>query len=167
MSVRNSYRRRRRMGSRRAASLPIVDETSAGGLMLKVEQGEAFVALIARRNRNGEIEWCLPKGHLEEGETAQEAARREIFEETGIKGKIVAPLISIDYWFAGAGRRIHKVVHHYLLEATGGTITVANDPDQEAEAAAWIPLEEVSKILVYPNERRVVATALELLEIGD
>ena len=58
-------------------------------------------------------------------------------------------------------------MHHYLLEATGGTITVANDPDQEAEAAAWIPLEEVSKILVYPNERRVVATALELLEIGD
>ena len=153
------------MGSRRAASLPIVDETSAGGLMLKVEQRQAFVALIARRNRNGEIEWCLP--HLEEGETAQEAARREIFEETGIKGKIVAPLISIDYWFAGAGRRIHKVVHHYLLEATGGTITVDNDPDKEAEAAAWIPLEEVSKILVYPNERRVVATALELLEIGD
>ena len=107
MSVRNSYRRRRRMGSRRVASLPIVDETSAGGLMLKVEQGQAFVALIARRNRNGEIEWCLPKGHLEAGETAQEAARREIFEETGIKGKIVAPLISIDYWFAGAGRRIH------------------------------------------------------------
>lgn len=167
MSVRNSYRRRHRAKSRRAASLPIVDETSAGGLVVKVEDRQAFVALIARRNRNGNIEWCLPKGHLEPGETAQQAARREIFEETGIKGKVIAPLISIDYWFAGAGRRIHKVVHHYLLEATGGAITVDNDPDHEAEAAAWVPLDMVSKALVYPNERKVVATALELLEIED
>ena len=59
------------------------------------------------------------------------------------------------------------MVHHYLLEATGGAITVDNDPDHEAEAAAWVPLDMVSKVLVYPNERKVVATALELLEIED
>ena len=124
------------MGSRRVASLPIVDETSAGGLVVKVEDRQAFVALIARRNRNGNIAWCPPNGHLEPGDTAQQAPRREIFEETGIKGKVIAPLISIAYWFAGAGRRIHKVVHHSLFGATGGAITVDHDPDHEAEAAA-------------------------------
>lgn len=87
MSARNSYRRRRRAKSRRVASLPIVDETSAGGLVVKVEDRQAFVALIARRNRNGNIEWCLPKGHLEPGETAQEAARREILKKLESKEK--------------------------------------------------------------------------------
>ncbi|MDO5049028.1 MAG: NUDIX hydrolase [Actinomycetaceae bacterium] len=141
----------------------VVDETSAGGLVVKVENGKPYVAVIARRNRAGKIEWCLPKGHLEHGESAESAATREIAEETGILGNIVSPLASIDYWFSSGDRRVHKVVHHYLLEFVEGEITVENDPDQEAEDAAWFPLSEVSKRLAYPNERRVVAIALDLL----
>lgn len=160
---RATRRRHRSALHGRKRRLPIVGETSAGGLIIKVEDGVGYAALIARRNRYQEIEWCLPKGHVEKGESFHETARREIFEETGIEGEVVAPLATIDYWFSGAGRYVHKIVHHYLLQATGGNIGVENDPDHEAESAAWIPLDELEEKLVYPNERRVVAKAKALL----
>lgn len=141
----------------------MVDETSAGGLVVDVKDGRAFTAVIARRNRAGRIEWCLPKGHLEGEETAEQAAVREIAEETGIEGQVLRHLATIDYWFAGTDRRVHKVVHHYLLEATGGYLTVENDPDHEAEDVAWVALADVASRLAYPNERRVVATARDVL----
>ena len=140
-----------------------VDETSAGGVTIDVIGGRAFVAVIARRNRGGRLEWCLPKGHLEGEETAPEAAVREIYEETGIKSNVLRHLATIDYWFAGTDRRVHKVVHHYLLEAVGGFLTVENDPDHEAEDVAWLTLEEAGRRLAYPNERRVIATARDIL----
>ena len=143
--------------------LPVVDETSAGGLVVDVQDGMAYAAVIARRNRAGRLEWCLPKGHLEGAETAPEAAVREIFEETGISGRVLRHLATIDYWFAGTDRRVHKLVHHFLLEATGGELTTLNDPDQEAEDVAWVHLDDVASRLAYPNERRVVATARDVL----
>lgn len=153
---------RRRLPARRGP-LPVVDETSAGGLVVDVREGRAFTAVIARRNRAGRLEWCLPKGHLEGAETAPEAAVREIFEETGIHGRVLRHLATIDYWFAGTDRRVHKVVHHYLLEALGGTLSIENDPDHEAVDVAWVPMDEVTSRLAYPNERRVVSTAWDLL----
>lgn len=142
---------------------PVVDETSAGGLVIKVVKGVPYTAIIARRNRAGRREWCLPKGHLEAGESAVEAAVREIAEETGITGRVVMPLTTIDYWFSSYERRIHKVVHHFLLEYVRGEVTTAGDPDQEAEAAAWVALDELGQLLAYPNERRVVNAAISLL----
>jgi len=154
---------RPRPGAPRSTLLPIVDETSAGGLVVRVEDRQAFTAVIARRNRGGRLEWCLPKGHLEGAETPEEAAVREIAEETGITGRVLRHLATIDYWFSGDDRRVHKVVHHYLLEATSGELTTENDPDQEAEDVAWVSLTEVASRLAYPNERRVVATARDVL----
>lgn len=144
-------------------SLPIVNETSAGGVIISVQEGHAFVAVIARRNRGGRLEWCLPKGHLEGRETPAEAAVREVFEETGISGRVLKHLASIDYWFSGIDRRVHKVVHHFLLEALSGTLTTENDPDQEAEKVEWVRIDKVSPRLAYPNERRIIASAQELL----
>lgn len=161
---------RRRIGERpvhtSAANLPVSLETSAGGIVVDVVNGIPYAALIARRNRAGRIEWCLPKGHLEAGETAEQAALREVAEETGISGRIIRHLASIDYWFSGSDRRVHKVVHHYLMGYQSGTITVEHDPDQEAEDAAWMRLDTVAHRLAYPNERRIVQIALDLLYKG-
>lgn len=147
--------------------MPIVNETSAGGVIVAVRDGHAYVAVIARRNRGGRLEWVLPKGHLEGAETAEEAAVREIFEETGIFGRVLRHLASIDYWFSGHDRRVHKVVHHFLLEALSGAITVENDPDQEAEKAEWVRMDRVSARLAYPNERRIIGSTSQLLRGDD
>lgn len=139
--------------------LPAVEERSAGGIVVDVHEGVARIAVIARRNRAGRIEWCLPKGHLENDETLQQAAAREVEEETGIEGRVLTELGTIDYWFATDQRRIHKFVHHYLLEATGGHLTIENDPDHEAIDVAWLPLREAHEHLTFPNERRIARQA--------
>jgi len=143
-----------------------VEETSAGGLVVREADGVAQVALIARINRAGRLEWCLPKGHLEGEETPVEAAVREIAEETGIVGDPVRPLGTIDYWFTAEGRRIHKTVHHFLLRATGGRLGVEGDPDAEAVEAAWVPAPELERRLAFPNERRIARAAGDLLGDG-
>lgn len=151
---------RARQQSSAASQLPVVEETSAGGLVAAVIDGATRVAVIGRRNRAGRLEWCLPKGHLEGDETPEEAAVREIAEETGILGEIRGSLGVIDYWFSGDGRRVHKAVHHFLLEACSGVLTVEGDPDGEAEVVEWIALDALSDRLSYPNERRLAADVL-------
>lgn len=150
----------------RRKNLPISNETSAGGVVVRVQGGEAYVAVIARRNRGGRLEWCLPKGHLEGTETAEQAAVREVCEETGIYGRVLRHLASIDYWFSGETTRVHKVVHHFLIEALSGELTVENDPDHEAEDVAWVRIDLVGQRLAYANERKIVLAAYELLKPG-
>jgi len=136
-----------------------VDETSAGGLVVDTTHGCA--ALIGRLDRRGRLLWSLPKGHIEEGETAEQAAVREVEEETGIIAAVQAPLGSIDYWFVAEDRRIHKTVHHYLLSALGGELS---DADVEVTEVAWVPLAELDGRLAYADERRLVRRAAEILE---
>ncbi|MBF4994565.1 NUDIX hydrolase [Arthrobacter gandavensis] len=155
------------MGSSAAHSahtaLPTVEEVSAGGIVVKCTDPDLPVAIIARLNRGGRLEWCLPKGHPEDAENNEQAAVREIAEETGIDGRILTPLGSIDYWFTVSGHRVHKTVHHYLLEATGGELTIENDPDHEAVDVAWVPLAVLGRRLSFPNERRIADLAREVL----
>lgn len=136
-----------------------VEEVSAGGIVVDFARRERPAALIARVNRAGRLEWCLPKGHVEGSETAAETARREVFEETGIEGCVLSALGSVDYTFSVSGRRIHKVVHHFLLKAVGGELTVENDPDHEAVDAGWVPFDELLSRLSFANERRMVQSA--------
>lgn len=147
----------------RIRRLPTIEERSAGGVVVDVRNGHARIAVIARRNRAGRLEWCLPKGHTEGSETLRETAEREVAEETGIEGRVLIELGTIDYWFATTNHRIHKFVHHYLLEATGGELTIENDPDHEAVDVAWLPLEEAHRSLTFPNERRIARLAWERL----
>jgi ADP-ribose pyrophosphatase YjhB (NUDIX family) len=121
---------------------------------------DARAAVIGRHDRQGRLVWSLPKGHIEEGETAQDAAVREIAEETGIVGRVLAPLGTIDFWFVAEGRRIHKTVHHYLLLAQGGELS---DADIEVAEVAWVPLAELRDRLAYDDERALLVRVPELL----
>ena len=147
--------------------LPAVEERSAGGVVVDIHEGDARIAVIARRNRAGRLEWCLPKGHIEGEETLVETAAREVAEETGIEARVLVELGTIDYWFATPDRRIHKFVHHYLLEAVGGYLTIDNDPDHEAVDVAWLPLREAHRHLTFPNERRIAREAWQRLAGDD
>ena len=132
---------------------PRVEETSAGGFVLDRSGPVPRVALIARRDRRGRLAWSLPKGHLEEGETPETAAVREVLEETGITGRIVASLGTINFWFMADDRRVHKTVHHFLLEALDVTLS---DEDAEVTEVAWVPLTEVAERLRHADERRLL-----------
>ncbi|WP_238992799.1 NUDIX hydrolase [Jiangella aurantiaca] len=118
------------------------------------------VALIGRIDRRGRLEWVLPKGHVEAGETPEEAAVREVSEETGLQSRVVAPVGDIDYWFVADNRRIHKTVHHFLLEATGGSLST---DDVEVSEVAWVPLDELAGRMRYASERRLARRLRELL----
>ena len=146
------------------AALPTVEEVSAGGIVVDFDSPDLPVAIIARINRGGRLEWCLPKGHPENEETDGVAAVREIEEETGIAGDILEPLGSIDYWFTVSRHRVHKTVHHFLLRATGGELTTENDPDHEAVDVAWVRLEDVARRLSFANERRIVDLARQVVD---
>ncbi len=145
---------------RRSARLRSVEETSAGGLVVDRAPGGPRAALIGRLDRRGRLLWSLPKGHVEEGETAAEAAVREVEEETGIRGRVLAQLGTVDYWFVADDRRIHKTVHHYLLEAAGGELS---DADIEVDEVAWVPLPELQDRLAYAGERRLAEAAASML----
>jgi 8-oxo-dGTP pyrophosphatase MutT (NUDIX family) len=153
--------RRPRAGQRPRAARPArVEETSAGGLVLDRRSPDARVVLIGRYDRRGRLVWSLPKGHLEAGETQEAAAVREVAEETGIRGRIVGPLGSIDFWFTADGRRVHKTVHHFLLLAEGGELS---DEDVEVAEVAWVPLAEASARLAYATERALLARVPDVL----
>jgi ADP-ribose pyrophosphatase YjhB (NUDIX family) len=137
-----------------------VEETSAGGLVLDERSNGANAALIARRDRRGRLLWSLPKGHVEGGETAEQAAVREVAEETGVTGKVIGRLGTIDFWFVAGRSRIHKTVHHFLLLRTDGELS---DADVEVSAVAWVPLAEVAERLAYADERRLLDDVATLL----
>jgi ADP-ribose pyrophosphatase YjhB (NUDIX family) len=145
-------------GKHRAPRMRTVAETSAGGLVVDTETGQA--AVIGRLDRRGRLLWSLPKGHVEHGETVEQAAVREVAEETGIDSAVVAALGSIDYWFVAEDRRIHKTVHHFLLRAVGGKLS---DADYEVAEVAWVPLADLPARLAYADERRLVQRATTLL----
>ncbi|MDP2014237.1 MAG: NUDIX hydrolase [Actinomycetota bacterium] len=146
--------------SPRTPRIPRVEEISAGGLVLDQSSVPPRAALIGRLDRRGRLIWSLPKGHIEVGETAEDAAIREVHEETGIEGSVMAPLGVIDFWFMAEDRRVHKTVHHFLLAAHGGELS---DADREVVEVAWVPLDEVSARLAYADERKLMEKVPALL----
>jgi ADP-ribose pyrophosphatase YjhB (NUDIX family) len=149
--------KQRRSRSRRRRQ---VDEFSAGGLVVDLGGDIPRGALIGRVDRQGRLLWSLPKGHIEQGETAEQAAVREVAEETGISGEILGELGTIDFWFVAEGRRIHKTVRHFLLRAVSGQLS---DADVEVSEVAWVPLPDIAAQLAYPDERGLVGEAGRLL----
>ena len=137
-----------------------VNEFSAGGLVVDLAGDIPRGALIGRTDRQGRLLWSLPKGHIEAGETAEQAAVREVEEETGIAGEILAELGTIDFWFVADGRRIHKTVRHYLLRRDRRRAVRRR---RRGHRSRWVPLPQIRGQLAYPDERGLVDTAGRLL----
>lgn len=138
-----------------------VDEVSAGGLVIDFSGTKGL--LIGRFDQKDatreKLLWSLPKGHIEEGETPEQAAIREVAEETGINSEISRELGVIDFWFMAGGKRIHKTVHHFLFKEVGGTLA---PQESEVDEARWFPLEEIVSLLAYPDEKKLIARSGEL-----
>jgi len=133
---------------------PVERQHSAGGLVTRAGR----VLLIATA---GGRRWQLPKGHVEPGESIAQAAAREVREETGVRGRIVAPLPGIDYFFVEKdGRRVRKHVDYFLLEYLDGD-EAEFDP-KEVDDARWFPWDEALERLSHANERRVAEKAREV-----
>jgi 8-oxo-dGTP pyrophosphatase MutT (NUDIX family) len=130
------------------------DETSAGGVVFRVAGGMPLFLLIRDSYQN----WGFPKGHLEEGEGPENAAIREVSEETGLSALSIRQQIdTIDWFFRFRGQLIHKVCHFYLIETTESTTC-----PQRAEgitACRWMSFDEAQSLISYANAREVLRRA--------
>jgi 8-oxo-dGTP pyrophosphatase MutT (NUDIX family) len=138
-------------------------EVSSGGFVIS-KSDPSLVALMARFNRGGKLEWCIPKGHLEQDETSEQAAIREVFEETGLEAQIIQHLGEVNYQFIQDGAKISKTVHVYLMQQTGGELSFDKDPHKEASELEWVQVSELLARLSHGNEKRIAKVAIELIE---
>jgi 8-oxo-dGTP pyrophosphatase MutT (NUDIX family) len=132
-------------------------EVSAGGVV--VRDGKVLVIVPTRRAADGSHVLGLPKGHIEEGETALQAATREVREETGVEATPLQDLGEVRYWYVRNRRRVAKSVFFFLFDYVSGDPA---DHDEEVLEARWMELAEAHKALSYRGERDMVARALAL-----
>jgi 8-oxo-dGTP pyrophosphatase MutT (NUDIX family) len=134
-------------------------ELSAGGVVVRDEQ--VVVIVPTRRAPGGAPVLALPKGHLDPGETALQAATREVREEAGIVAEPLCELGQSRYWYRRDGRTIGKTVTFFLFTYVGGD---TGDHDDEVREARWIDLRAALTELSYEGEREMVALALAHLD---
>jgi mutator protein MutT len=128
---------------------------SAGGVVLRDRQVIAIVPV--KRSSDGASVLGLPKGHLDPGETPEQAATREVREETGVTAELIESLGEIQYRFDRRGRPVAKTVAFYLFRYLSGSV---EDHDHEIERALWMPIEAAARELTYAGEREIVGRAL-------
>ena len=132
-------------------------EFSAGGVVVRRFRGRPFLAAI--RVKGGTV-LALPKGNIDPGETAADAAAREVREETGLDPTLVEELGDIRYWYVRGGVRVLKVVTFFLFRWRSGSV---RDHDHEVDSVEWVPLAEAEARLSYRGERAIAASALSRL----
>ena len=131
-------------------------EISAGGVVYRRSDEGVEVVLAARRTRRGDLAWGLPKGLVEPDETPEQAAVREVREETGLEADVEVSLGEIRYFYVWEGVRVRKAVHFFLMRATGGD---ASQHDDEMEEVRWFPLSVALRRATYKGEREVLQRA--------
>jgi 8-oxo-dGTP pyrophosphatase MutT (NUDIX family) len=157
----SSKRKRKRKSTRRAEQTgPTKREVSAGGVVYRRDDDGIEVVLASRRTRRGDLAWGLAKGGIEDGESMEEAAVREVREETGIRAEIETTLGETRYFYVWEDVRIRKTVHFFLMRSVGGD---PDDRDDEMEEVRWFPLDRALKRAAYRGERDVLQRAAELL----
>jgi 8-oxo-dGTP pyrophosphatase MutT (NUDIX family) len=140
------------------------EQVSAGGVVYRRRGSRTEVALISV----GEAaRWQLPKGLVGRGESPEEAALREVAEETGLRCEVVTELERVEYWYfsKGGARRVrfHKFVHFYLMRHVSGDVS---GHDDEVNEARWVSVEEAEGMLAFKGERKALAQAREMLAAG-
>jgi 8-oxo-dGTP pyrophosphatase MutT (NUDIX family) len=130
--------------------------TSAGGIVIRFRDGFPQLVVGRRRRERDGVTWTLPKGTPNPGETLEETALREVAEESGLEVRIVRPFDSIEYRFVQGGTRIHKTVHYFLMEPTGGDL---GRHDHEFDEVRWIAFDDAPLLLTFETERALVARA--------
>jgi 8-oxo-dGTP pyrophosphatase MutT (NUDIX family) len=135
------------------------EERSAGGVVVRGE--ETLVIVPTRRAVDGSRVLGLPKGHIDPGESAPQAAAREVREEGGVEVELVQELGEVRYWYRRQGRAVPKSVVFYLFRYVAGD---PDDHDEEVEEARWMELGEAQRALTYPGEREMVGRALSALD---
>ena len=157
----------------------MVREISAGGVVVRHKDGEWWMAAIepagdsstpltaskrAARAKSKSV-LCLPKGLVDPGEKALDAALREVREETGITASAITKLADIKYMYVrswGDGERVFKIVSFYLLRYESGEIDHISDAMRiEVARASWVKLEDAAKLLAYKGEKQMERKALE------
>ena len=135
------------------------NEVSAGGVVYRREEDAIEIALAARRTRRGDLAWGLAKGAIEPGETEEQAAVREVLEETGIEVDVESDLGDIRYFYVGGRPRPQA---RALLPDADDRGDV-EDHDTEMEDVRWFPLRSAVKRAAYQGEREVIQRAVERL----
>lgn len=140
----------------------LAKEVSSGGVVFRTLRRRTVVALCRRW---GGRAWCLPKGGIDPGETEEEAAVREVREESGVRARILRRLGAIRYRFRrttprGEEREVSKRVTFFLMERLGGNIT---HHDHEVEMVRWFPIGEALGQATFPGERDIIRKAARSL----
>jgi mutator protein MutT len=137
-------------------------EKSAGGVIIRKEDNIIIVLLIRDMNGN----WTFPKGLIEPNETAEQAALREIAEETGLrKLKLLTALKEIHYQFQRQNESVSKTVTYYLYEELEDE-TVICQKEEGISAYNWLPLEKALDFVSYPkSNRQLINEVIEYLKI--
>ena len=136
-------------------------EFSAGGVLIRRIKGRPHLAAIRPQGKKEGV-WALPKGNLDPGETPAETAVREVWEETGVHGRLVEKLGDVKYTYTRrGGLRVFKIVSFYLLQAGRGRLGEIEERMRiEVAEARWLPLDEAPRLLAYGGEREMAAKAL-------
>ena len=135
--------------------------TSAGGIVIRLDGTRRQIVLGRRRRERDGATWTLPKGTPDPGERTEETALREVTEETGLEVAILERVGDVEYWFMQTGTRIHKIVHYFLMAATGGAL---ERHDHEFDEVRWVDLTEAEQLMSHESERRVVAQAAAAID---
>ena len=144
--------------------------TAAGGVVLDDRGKVLMITRIVQRSATPAFEVRLPKGHVEPGETDEQAALREVCEETGYCGlAVVADLGTALTEFSLEDEFVRRTEHYYLMRLTDPNAGAPHFPNPEAEEARFRPfwahnLASAQNALTFPTEKEFVARARALLD---
>ena len=125
--------------------------------------GRWMLAAIRPRGKPAGL-WALPKGRIDEGESGEATALREVEEETGAHGRSLGKLGDVRYWFNWEGERIFKVVSFFIVRYEGGRLGAIPDAYRhEVAEVRWLPLDEAPRLLAYKGERDMAEKAAAVL----